>query len=37
MQIFEAILSAATTYHGEWRNPRLAPLGYSAVYAHFPE
>jgi len=37
MQIQEAILSSVTTFHAEWRHPRLAPLEYSEVYALFPE
>lgn len=37
MQIPQAILSATTAFHAQWRHPRLPPLEYSKVYSLFPQ
>jgi hypothetical protein len=37
MLIPESIVKAATTFHDEWRHPRLPPLEYSEVYSLFPQ
>jgi hypothetical protein len=37
MRIPESILDAVTTFHTDWRHPRLAPLEYSDVYSLFPQ
>jgi hypothetical protein len=37
MRIPEFIINAVTTYHNEWRHPRLATPEHSDVYSLFPQ